>query len=637
MGNPELITSITEFSGNRIFAHLLGEHSGQVPFHQVVGLYLFRFYLLSFVTVVASLFWLLRQKVYYHLRSTCTWQRTRPQRRRPPAAPSSQAHRGPKSPARVGPGLLVHCAAGLIMAFIVNQESALNPNAPPWWPEGSGSATRPSKAIQSRDFYTLSMAKPSGTGPKPIHLESEKPQHKKKAYIRALKRAQLHGHTWYKGQLFTAAMFGTEQLQAPLDNQGHHTRQKLNVAPPAKVRKNRLTGFSWNICSLSSFKFDILRQWMRSQHLDVLFLQDTRWGFSGDWQDSQFAYIHSGSTGKTGGLMVIIRKNFCPTDRISWRETLPGRLLHVRLYLPSSGIDLLNIYQHAWIQHDPLCLQHRGELLHACDQLVAGLPQRKVVILGGDLNTSLPHIPHCVGLHDFQDQKGRKAGPRHPDSGKLGHLLTQHGLTAINTWDPSLGPTYIGGLARQSRIDYIMVRHKSSDSFTKKPIYLEDLPARFGHTKDHVPILFTVPYKWRAWNHKPVGLPRGQQELLLRHWDSNSEEWQRPSLDSGTINQTWRLSTRFSLPVVRTSNHLCRSQNDPHQPSGPGPMDIQDLLFRKWLGGLSTQVVFNSSLANGSKWLEFNPGKDPRTKSQGSQERQAGTDHCTSQATLEQQ
>ena len=252
-----------------------------------------------------------------------------------------------------------------------------------------------SEAIQSRDFYTLSTAKPSGTGPKSAHLDSDKPQHKKKAYIRALKRAQLHGHTWYKGQLFTAAMLGTEQLQAPLADLGHHNRQKLNVAPPAKVRKNRLTGFSWNICSLGSYKFDILRQWMRSQHLDVLFLQDTRWGFSGDWQDSHFAYVHSGSRGKTGGLMVIIRKSFCPVDRISWRETLPGRLLHVRLYLPSSGIDLLNIYQHAWVQHDPLCLQHRGELLHACDQLLAGLPQRNVVILGGDLNTSLPHIPHC--------------------------------------------------------------------------------------------------------------------------------------------------------------------------------------------------------------------------------------------------
>ena len=381
------------------------------------------------------------------------------------------------------------------MAYIVNHKSALNPHAPPWWPEGSGSATRPSEANHPLDFNTLSMAKPSGTGPKSIHLDSEKPQHKKKAYIRALKRAQLHGHTWYRGQLFTAAMFGVEQLPTSLDDRGHHTRQKINVAPPANIRKNRLTGFSWNICSLSSYKFDILRQWMRSQHLDVLFLQDTGWGFSGDWQDTQFAYVHSGSSGKAGGLMVIIRKGFCNIDRISWREIIPGRLLHVRLYLPSSGIDLLNTYQHAWIQNDPKCAQHRGDLLLACDQLLAGLPQRNAVIMGGDLNTSLSRIPHCVGLNDFQDKKGRRTGPRHPDSGRLGTLLTQHGLTAINTWDTSLGPTYIGGLARQSRIDFILVRHKSSDSITKKPIYLEDLPDRFGHTKDHAPILFTVPYK----------------------------------------------------------------------------------------------------------------------------------------------
>ena len=131
--------------------------------------------------------------------------------------------------------------------------------------------------------------------------------------------------------------------------------------------------------------------------------------------------------------MVIIRKGFCNTDRISWREVIPGRLLHVRLYLPSSGLDLLNIYQHAWTQTDPKCAQHRVDLLQACDQLLAGLPQRNVVIMGGDLNTSLPRIPHCVGLKDFQDKQGRRTGPRHPDSGRLGNLLTQHGLTAINT------------------------------------------------------------------------------------------------------------------------------------------------------------------------------------------------------------
>ena len=96
---------------------------------------------------------------------------------------------------------------------------------------------------------------------------------------------------------------------------------------------------------------------MLSQHLDIMILQDTRWGFSGDWSDNNYAYIHSGSTGKTGGTMTIIKKGFCNIDRISWRAVVPGRLLHVRLYLPSSGIDIINAYQHAWIQNDPTCLQ----------------------------------------------------------------------------------------------------------------------------------------------------------------------------------------------------------------------------------------------------------------------------------------
>ena len=189
MGNPKLTDAINDILDNRSYIHHFAGPRGQEPFSQEVVTYLFRFYFLSLVTVTAYLFWLHWKKLYYHLSSSCTWQRSRPQRRRSHAAPSRKAHRGPKSPARVGPGLFVHCLAGFIMAYIVNHKSALNPQAPPWWPEGSGSATQPSEANQLLDYNTLSTAKPSGTGPKSIHLDSDKPQRKKKAYIRALKRA----------------------------------------------------------------------------------------------------------------------------------------------------------------------------------------------------------------------------------------------------------------------------------------------------------------------------------------------------------------------------------------------------------------------------------------------------------------
>ena len=150
-----------------------------------------------------------------------------------------------------------------------------------------------------------------------------------------------------------------------------------NSSPPAKLRKNRLQGLSWNIGSLGTYKFDILRQWMHQQQLDLIQLQDTRWGFTGDWTDNTFAYIHSGSQDRAGGLLTIIRKAFCPPDRLSWREVTPGRLLHARLYLDSTGLDLVNFYQHPWTGSDQQCRDKRSGLLDALDGLLAGLPQQE--------------------------------------------------------------------------------------------------------------------------------------------------------------------------------------------------------------------------------------------------------------------
>ena len=116
----------------------------------------------------------------------------------------------------------------------------------------------------------------------------------------------------------TAPMLGVTPLPWNPEQGAKQPPAGMNVPPPAKVRKNRRQGFSWNIGSLSTFKFDILRQRMHSQQHDILFLQDTRRGFSGDWSDPTFAYIHSGSQGKAGGLLLIV----CQLERISWRSFL---------------------------------------------------------------------------------------------------------------------------------------------------------------------------------------------------------------------------------------------------------------------------------------------------------------------------
>ena len=517
------------------------------------------------VVLFLPVFYLILLLSFETYKNTSTVRRQRFRSRRTTSqvlALAPRASWGPKSPARAGTFILLLC--GLLGVYHEDFMTTLNANAMPWWPEGSGPATRSGEANTNFASQFPNKAKPSGLGSTHQRLDNSQHFPKKKSYIRALKRAQLHGHTWYKGKLYTAQMLGVTPLPWQVSDTPMTSLGQPNSSPPAKLRKNRLQGLSWNIGSLGTFKFDILRQWMHQQQLDLIQLQDTRWGFTGDWTDNTFAYIHSGSHDRAGGLLTIIRKAFCHPDRLSWREVSPGRLLHARLYLDSTGLDLVNFYQHPWTGSDQQCRDKRSGLLDTLDGLLAGLPQRNVVILAGDFNSSLPRTPHCVGLHDFQGRRGRLSGTQHQDAQLLADILPRRGLLAINTWDTSLGPTYQGGQGHLSRIDYVMVRHKTSDSITKKPIYLEHLPGKFGHTKDHVPILFNLPYKWRGWKQPPLGLNRIQQDLLQRHWHLQSTDWHHWRQDLGTRIDNLRDQT----PNLEALNQVLMDACLSFQPSG---------------------------------------------------------------------
>ena len=106
----------------------------------------------------------------------------------------------------------------------------------------------------------------------------------------------------------------------------------------------------------------------------------------------------------------------------------------------------------------------------------------------------------------FKADEGRLSGTQHQDAQLLADILPRRGLLAINTWDTSLGPTYQGGQGHLSRIDYVMVRHKTSDSITKKPIYLEHLPGKFGtHQGSCADSVQSSPTNWRGWKQPPLG------------------------------------------------------------------------------------------------------------------------------------
>ena len=194
----------------------------------------------------------------------------------------------------------------------------LNPHATPWRPEGSDAATGISEAHNTPQKPLFHWAKHSGLGPQQDRHDVQ-PFSRKKSFLRALKRAQLHGMTWYKGKLYSASMLGTSQIDNP-PQVLTTVKPTSPKSPGSKLKANRFSGFNWNIGALSNYKLDILKTWMIPQPLSVLTIQDTRWGFTGDWMDDHFAYIHSGSNGWAGGVLTIVRRSFCPQERISWRE-----------------------------------------------------------------------------------------------------------------------------------------------------------------------------------------------------------------------------------------------------------------------------------------------------------------------------
>ena len=91
-------------------------------------------------------------------------------------------------------------------------------------------------------------------------------------------------------------------------------------------------------------------------------------------------------------------------------------------------ISVICAYQHAWAPRDPN-MEKRQEFWLRLGNCVSSVPQRDLLIAGGDLNVHLapfhPHIGHGTGVLSPE---------RALDADTLNHLLAAHSLVVLNTW-----------------------------------------------------------------------------------------------------------------------------------------------------------------------------------------------------------
>ena len=331
---------------------------------------------------------------------------------------------------------------------------------------------------------------------------------RKRAYQRALIRAQQNGFTMYRGRRMTAVQ--ASLCQTP----------KLQVAPASGSRwagqarkaakQPRLRVISHNLGGICQATFDNFSNWLEHSPYDIVLLQEIHFGVgktSNEWQTKHWHIITSVQTDvRFAGVAVCVRRSLATGQHVKYQEVLPGRLLHVRVY-PDFLTDKLDVsletlcaYQHAAID-TASHISSRQRFWTQLSRSIASLPHRNVLLLGGDFNCTPKGSAGRMGA-------GLISGSAHPDSTEFRDIIVEHDLCVLNTWQSGCkngNYTFMNG-DRSSQIDYLMLRRSHADCIAR-----DSCPLMGLHAVDHSPwrgggkhraITCSIPL-FPGWRTKP--------------------------------------------------------------------------------------------------------------------------------------
>ena len=347
----------------------------------------------------------------------------------------------------------------------------------------------------------------------------------KRSYRRACKRAIQHGFAWYHGRCFDLSDFPVDLRQKIAQElQPQVSTQKVQPTG-AMTPSKRIKLFVWNPSGLTKPKLSEIIQWLELNMLDVAILPETHWTFTNAWKHQQWNVIHSGcASDRSSGVMILIRNKFCTSDSISWHSVYDGRLLHVRLNCFVRPVDILGSYQFADHRSDRR-LQQRSGFWKSLDDYLVKLPRRNVLALAGDFNCTLSAHSGLIGGEMFRWQGAPHASIRHSDSAVLQHILVDHDVVALNTWNAALGPTYVNGQTA-SRIDFVCTRTAYADGMARDVHMIPDAPFVQSLHNGHVPMLCHLPELRLNCKPKPApSVTTAQRKAAYHAWKAQTPDW----------------------------------------------------------------------------------------------------------------
>lgn len=312
----------------------------------------------------------------------------------------------------------------------------------------------------------------------------------KRSFRRACRRAIRFGYARYHGQVMTTKQFPAA-LVDKIQKMEASGRPRDVLPLPGQSSASRLSVMLWNPGGMAPSTLLELRLWLRHHPKHIVILPETRWGFDRIWHDDCWTYVHSSSKEpRSGGILVMISRRLIQPEQVGFEVIQAGRLLHVRMHMGSTNLDIIAAYQFVDNGTQETACK-REQFWQLLDQTLSSIPNRNGLICSGDFNCSVHSQHPWIGTSSFQWQGRRGVGPRHPDMPSFAQIIRSHGLLGLNTWNSHAGPTFFH-TNKGSRIDFAFTRLVASDGQSRM---VEQLPhADFLPTNSthHVPMVFTI-------------------------------------------------------------------------------------------------------------------------------------------------
>ena len=324
---------------------------------------------------------------------------------------------------------------------------------------------------------------------------------RKRAYKRAVRRAQRDGSTVYRGRRLTLQQLNGISHSSRTEQSDSGTRRSHRRHVQAQ---SHIGVLSWNVGGLSNAILDEILLWLSlpaNQGIRVVFLQETRWKFTSEWENDKWCLVHSGHTKQKGaGILTLISKELCAPADVRVRVLASGRALHVRVPLAKCGtsLDLLNVYQHAWDQRADMAqlTVKRAYVLAQVDACIQQLPWRNLCVCAGDMNAQLAPLPGLVGNSTKCTEIQRQSAP---DAMSLQDMVIARQLVALNTWSgPRRHSFTYENQGRHTQIDYVFARRHQVTPCVRNCRPIPDFPiTAWRQTGLRRPLVVSVDYVWR--------------------------------------------------------------------------------------------------------------------------------------------